>query len=121
MITARVNPSSILLRDGDLVRVCAVSDAKVFVPGEVPRQATLTLTGGRRIQVKRLVTCAASGARRILARRRGPAVERRSTRRRGTSAWFTRAERSVGASVHDRRRALRGRAAASPKRRVVQM
>ncbi|VWC52386.1 SLBB domain-containing protein [Burkholderia lata] len=47
MMAAGVIPSSILLRDGDLVRVLATSDAKVFVPGEVPRPATLTLTDGR--------------------------------------------------------------------------
>ncbi|VWC94479.1 sugar transporter [Burkholderia contaminans] len=67
MNTAGVNPSSILLRDGDLVRVCAASDAKAFVPGEVPRPATLALTNGRRIQVKRLAAWAALGARRIRA------------------------------------------------------
>jgi polysaccharide biosynthesis/export protein len=47
MLAAGVIPSGILLRDGDLVRVLATSDAKVFVPGEVPRPATMTLTDGR--------------------------------------------------------------------------
>ncbi|WP_186162031.1 SLBB domain-containing protein, partial [Burkholderia gladioli] len=47
LIAAGVNPSNILLRDGDLVRVRAASDAKVFVLGEVSRPATLTLTDGR--------------------------------------------------------------------------
>jgi len=97
------------------VRGHAASDAKVFVPGEVPRPATLALTDGRRIQMTRLVTWAALGARRIRARRRGPGSRVQVYTSAGYVAWFTRAERSVGASVRDRRRALRGRGVASPE------
>ncbi|WP_241011591.1 MULTISPECIES: hypothetical protein [Burkholderia] len=44
---AGVIRSSIVLRDGDLVRVHAAGETKVFVPGEVPRPAMPTLTDGR--------------------------------------------------------------------------
>lgn len=47
LIAKGVNPSRILLRGGDLVRVHASSDSKVFVLGEVTRPSTLTLTDGR--------------------------------------------------------------------------
>ncbi|WP_254608373.1 SLBB domain-containing protein [Burkholderia lata] len=47
MMAAGVITFSVLLRDGDRMRVLATRDAKVFVPGEVPRPATLTLTDGR--------------------------------------------------------------------------
>ncbi|KVK83879.1 sugar transporter [Burkholderia ubonensis] len=47
LIAKGVNPSRILLHGGDLVRVHAASDSKVFVLGEVTRPSTLTLTDGR--------------------------------------------------------------------------
>ncbi|MBN3841461.1 polysaccharide biosynthesis/export family protein [Burkholderia sp. Ac-20349] len=77
MIAAGVNPSNILLRDGDLVRVRATSDAKVFVLGEVSRPATLTLTDGRMSLGEALgdtggVSQYTSDARQIYVVRRGP-------------------------------------------------
>ena len=42
-----VNPTGILLSHGDLVRVLAREDAKVFVMGEVLRPSTQTLRNGR--------------------------------------------------------------------------
>jgi len=47
LIAKGANPSGILLRDGDLVRVYAASDSKVFVLGEVARASTLTLNNGK--------------------------------------------------------------------------
>ncbi|MGU7844069.1 polysaccharide biosynthesis/export family protein [Burkholderia sp. AW33-5] len=77
MIAAGVNPSNILLRDGDLVRVRATSEAKVFVLGEVSRPATLTLTDGRMSLGEALgdtggVSQSTSDARQIYVVRRGP-------------------------------------------------
>jgi polysaccharide export outer membrane protein len=42
-----INPASILLVNGDLVRVLAREEAKVFVLGEVSRPSTQTLRNGR--------------------------------------------------------------------------
>ena len=42
-----VNPSGILLRNGDLVRVLGREESKVFVLGEVSRLGTQTLRNGR--------------------------------------------------------------------------
>ena len=42
-----INPTAILLGNGDLVRVLAREDAKVFVLGEVLRPSTQTLRNGR--------------------------------------------------------------------------
>jgi polysaccharide export outer membrane protein len=42
-----INPVSILLANGDLVRVLAREEAKVFVLGEVSRPSTQTLRNGR--------------------------------------------------------------------------
>ncbi|MGS0891024.1 polysaccharide biosynthesis/export family protein [Burkholderia stagnalis] len=77
MIAAGLNPSNILLRDGDLVRVRAASDAKVFVLGEISRPATLTLTDGRMSLGEALgdtggVSQYTSDARQIYVVRRGP-------------------------------------------------
>ncbi|WP_241289741.1 polysaccharide biosynthesis/export family protein [Burkholderia stabilis] len=77
MLAAGVNPSNILLRDGDLVRVRAASDAKVFVLGEVSRPATLTLTDGRMSLGEALgdtggVSQYTSDARQVYVVRRGP-------------------------------------------------
>ncbi|WP_175774684.1 polysaccharide biosynthesis/export family protein [Burkholderia anthina] len=77
LIAAGVNPSSILLRDGDLVRVRAASEAKVFVLGEVSRPATLTLTDGRMSLGEALgdtggVSQYTSDARQVFVVRRGP-------------------------------------------------
>ena len=77
LIAAGVNPSNILLRDGDLVRVRAASDAKVFVLGEVSRPATLTLTDGRMSLGEALgdtggVSQYTSDARQVFVVRRGP-------------------------------------------------
>lgn len=47
LIAKGANPSSILLRDGDLVRVYSATDSKVFVLGEVARASTLTLNNGK--------------------------------------------------------------------------
>ncbi|CAG9171909.1 polysaccharide biosynthesis/export family protein [Cupriavidus pampae] len=47
LIAKGTNPSDILLRDGDLVRVFAGSDSKVYVIGEVARNAALTLNNGK--------------------------------------------------------------------------
>lgn len=47
LIAKGANPSAILLRDGDLVRVYAATDSKVYVLGEVGRASTLTLNNGR--------------------------------------------------------------------------
>jgi len=47
-LTARgISPTAILLGNGDLVRVLAREDAKVFVLGEVLRPSTQTLRNGR--------------------------------------------------------------------------
>ncbi|AQQ24555.1 MULTISPECIES: polysaccharide biosynthesis/export family protein [Burkholderia cepacia complex] len=77
MIAAGINPSNILLRDGDLVRVRPTSEAKVFVLGEVSRPATLTLTDGRISLGEALgetggVSQYTSDARQIYVVRRGP-------------------------------------------------
>lgn len=40
------NPSDILLRDGDLVRVYTATDSKVYVLGEVAKASTLTMNNG---------------------------------------------------------------------------
>ncbi|WP_240162503.1 polysaccharide biosynthesis/export family protein [Glaciimonas sp. PAMC28666] len=42
-----INPASILLKNGDVVRVIAREESKVFVLGEVTRPTTLTLRNGR--------------------------------------------------------------------------
>lgn len=42
-----INPSQILLKNNDLVRVANRDDAKVYVMGEVVRQASLPLRNGR--------------------------------------------------------------------------
>jgi polysaccharide biosynthesis/export protein len=47
LIAKGANPSNILLRDGDLVRVYSATDSKVFVLGEVARASTLTLNNGK--------------------------------------------------------------------------
>jgi len=48
LLTAQgVNPSSILLSNGDLVRVLGREDAKVFVMGEVTKPSSHTLRDGR--------------------------------------------------------------------------
>lgn len=47
LIAQGVNPSQILLRNGDLVRVLGREDAKVFVLGEVLRPSTQALRNGR--------------------------------------------------------------------------
>jgi polysaccharide export outer membrane protein len=47
LIAKGVNPSQILLRDGDMVRVFAASDSKVFVLGEVVHASTISLNNGR--------------------------------------------------------------------------
>jgi polysaccharide export outer membrane protein len=47
MIRKGVNPDRIILRDGDLVRVYAQIDSKVFVIGEVQRPGGLTFNNGR--------------------------------------------------------------------------
>ena len=47
-LTAKgINPTSILLAHGDLVRVMSRDDAKIFVLGEVLRPNTQTLRNGR--------------------------------------------------------------------------
>lgn len=77
MIAAGVNPSRILLRDGDLVRVNAARDSKVFVLGEVTRPSTLTLTDGRMSLGEALgdaggVSQYTADARQVYVVRRGP-------------------------------------------------
>jgi len=47
LIAKGANPSDILLRDGDLVRVYAATDSKVYVIGEVARNAALTMNNGK--------------------------------------------------------------------------
>ncbi|TCG05685.1 sugar transporter [Paraburkholderia steynii] len=47
MIRNNVNPDRIILRDGDLVRVYAANDSKVFVIGEVQRPGGLPFNNGR--------------------------------------------------------------------------
>jgi len=47
LIAKGANPSDILLRDGDLVRVYAANDSKVYVIGEVARNAALTMNNGK--------------------------------------------------------------------------
>jgi polysaccharide export outer membrane protein len=47
LIEKGANPSNIMLRDGDLVRVYSASDSKVFVLGEVARASTITLNNGK--------------------------------------------------------------------------
>lgn len=47
LLSQNINPSSILLVHGDLVRVLAREDSKVLVMGEVARPSTLTLENGR--------------------------------------------------------------------------
>ena len=47
MIRQGVNPDRIMLRDGDLVRVFAQNDSKVFVIGEVQRPGGLPFNNGR--------------------------------------------------------------------------
>jgi polysaccharide export outer membrane protein len=46
MISKGVNPSDILLHDGDMVRVFAREDSKVFIIGEISRPGTLFLRNG---------------------------------------------------------------------------
>ncbi|KVM80337.1 sugar transporter [Burkholderia stagnalis] len=77
LLAAGVNPSRILLRDGDLVRVNAARDSKVFVLGEVARPATLTLTDGRMSLGEALgdaggVSQYTADARQVYVVRRGP-------------------------------------------------
>ncbi|MFP6556765.1 polysaccharide biosynthesis/export family protein [Paraburkholderia sp. B3] len=47
MIRKGVNPDRIILRDGDLVRVYAQADSKVFVVGEVQRPGGVEFNNGR--------------------------------------------------------------------------
>lgn len=47
LLAQNINPSTILLVNGDLVRVLAREDSKVFVMGEVARPGTQTLKNGR--------------------------------------------------------------------------
>lgn len=47
MIRKGFNPDRIILRDGDLVRVYAAADSKVFVIGEVQRPGGLMFNNGR--------------------------------------------------------------------------
>ncbi len=47
MIRNNVNPDRIVLRDGDLIRVYAQNDSKVFVIGEVQRPGGLPFNNGR--------------------------------------------------------------------------
>ena len=47
MIRKGVNPDRIILRDGDLVRVYAQADSKVFVMGEVQRPGGVMFNNGR--------------------------------------------------------------------------
>ncbi|AXE98725.1 polysaccharide biosynthesis/export family protein [Paraburkholderia hospita] len=47
MIRNNVNPDRIILRDGDLIRVYAQNDSKVFVIGEVQRPGGLPFNNGR--------------------------------------------------------------------------
>ncbi|KAF3996189.1 hypothetical protein HAV38_20145 [Glaciimonas immobilis] len=47
LIQKGVNPSDILLMDGDLVRVVSVLESKIFVLGEVTKPVTLTLRNGK--------------------------------------------------------------------------
>lgn len=47
LIAKGVDPSRVLLRNGDLVRVLGREDAKVYVLGEVLRSSTQTLRNGR--------------------------------------------------------------------------
>ncbi|MEM5341681.1 polysaccharide biosynthesis/export family protein [Paraburkholderia azotifigens] len=47
MIRKGVNPDRIIMRDGDLVRVYAQNDSKVFVIGEVQRPGGLPFNNGR--------------------------------------------------------------------------
>ncbi|MDR3098923.1 MAG: polysaccharide biosynthesis/export family protein [Paraburkholderia sp.] len=47
MIRKGVNPDRIILRDGDLVRVYAQADSKVFVVGEVQRPGGVMFNNGR--------------------------------------------------------------------------
>ncbi|HGL4261457.1 polysaccharide biosynthesis/export family protein [Burkholderia dolosa] len=77
LLAAGINPSNILLRDGDLVRVHPATDAKVFVLGEVSRPATLTLNDGRMSLGEALgdtggVSQYTSDARQVYVVRRGP-------------------------------------------------
>jgi polysaccharide export outer membrane protein len=47
LVEQGINPSDILLKNGDIVRVLAREDSKVFVLGEVSRPTTLFLRNGR--------------------------------------------------------------------------
>lgn len=47
LVERGINPSNILLRNGDLVRVLGREESKVFVMGEVLRPGTQTLRNGR--------------------------------------------------------------------------
>jgi polysaccharide export outer membrane protein len=47
MIKKGINPDNIILRDGDLVRVYAQTDSKVYVLGEVQRPGSLMFNNGR--------------------------------------------------------------------------
>jgi polysaccharide export outer membrane protein len=47
MIKKGANPDNIILHDGDLVRVYAQTDTKVYVLGEVQRPGSLTFNNGR--------------------------------------------------------------------------
>jgi polysaccharide export outer membrane protein len=47
LVRKGINPSSILLTNGDVVRVLSREESKVFVLGDVSRPTTLTLRNGR--------------------------------------------------------------------------
>jgi polysaccharide export outer membrane protein len=47
LIARGVNPSAVMLKDGDMVRVLGREDSKVFVLGEVTRPTTLFLRNGQ--------------------------------------------------------------------------
>jgi polysaccharide export outer membrane protein len=47
MIRKGFNPDRIILGDGDLVRIFAATDSKVFVVGEVERPGGVTFNNGR--------------------------------------------------------------------------
>jgi len=47
LIENGVNPSSVLLRNGDLIRILSREESKVFVLGEVLKPSTLMLRNGR--------------------------------------------------------------------------
>ena len=59
MIAKGVNPDNIELRRGDMVRVFAQTDTKVYVFGEVQRPGSLTFNNGRMSLNEALVSTAA--------------------------------------------------------------